>query len=50
MSGMTAAEIETYLRHHLQLAGRSDALFSDDAIAPVQVSRGLPRGANNPAV
>jgi len=51
MSGMTAAETKTYLSHHLQLAGRSDTLFSDDAIALVhQVSRGLPRAVNNLAV
>jgi hypothetical protein len=48
MSGMIAAETKTYLSHHLQLAGRSDTLFSDDAIALVhQVSRGLPRAVNN---
>ena len=51
MSGMTAAETKTYLHHHLHLAGRSDTLFSDDAIALVhQVSRGLPRAVNNLAV
>lgn len=51
MSGMTDAETKTYLSHHLQLAGRSDTLFSDDAIALVhQVSRGLPRAVNNLAV
>jgi type II secretory pathway predicted ATPase ExeA len=51
MSGMTAAEAKTYLSHHLQLAGRNDTLFSDDAIALVhQVSRGLPRAVNNLAV
>ncbi len=51
MSGMTAAETKTYLSHHLQLAGRSDTLFSDDAITLVhQVSRGLPRAVNNLAV
>src|SRR6266545_2847764 len=34
-----------------QLAGRSDTLFSDDAIALIhQVSRGLPRAVNNLAV
>jgi hypothetical protein len=44
-------EDKTYLGHHLQLAGRSDTLFSDDAIALVhQVSRGLPRAVNNRAI
>jgi type II secretory pathway predicted ATPase ExeA len=30
---MTAEETGNYLRHHLALAGRSDTLFSDDAVA-----------------
>lgn len=30
---MTAEETSSYMRHHLALAGRSDALFSDDAAA-----------------
>ena len=51
MPPMTAAETGSYLRHHLALAGRSDTLFSDDAIALIhQVSRGLPRAVNNLAV
>ena len=37
--------------HHLKLAGRSDTLFSDDAVALIhEVSRGLPRLVNNLAV
>ena len=40
-----------YMQHHLALAGRSDTLFSDDAVALIhQVSRGLPRLVNNLAV
>jgi type II secretory pathway predicted ATPase ExeA len=40
-----------YIAHHLKLAGRSDTLFSDDAIARVhKASRGLPRAVNNLAV
>jgi hypothetical protein len=36
---------------HLKLAGRSDTLFSDDAVALIhQVSRGLPRAVNNLAI
>jgi type II secretory pathway predicted ATPase ExeA len=51
MNGMEAAETKTYLAHHLALAGRSDTLFSDDAIDLIhQVSRGLPRAVNNLAV
>ena len=51
MAGMDAAETNTYLTHHLTLAGRSDTLFSDDAATLIhQVSRGLPRAVNNLAV
>ena len=40
-----------YVAHHLKIAGRSDTLFSDDALALIhQVSRGLPRAINNLAV
>ena len=45
MSGMDATETSSYVVHHLKLAGRTDTLFSDDALALVhQVSRGLPGG------
>jgi type II secretory pathway predicted ATPase ExeA len=51
MVGMNAEETTGYLRHHLQLAGRSDPLFSDDAIALIHdSSRGKPRTVNNLAV
>ena len=51
MTGMTDTETASYLAHHLKLAGRSDTLFSDDAIALIhQVSRGLPRAVNNLAI
>lgn len=51
MPGMTLAETKAYLAHHLSLVGRSDTLFSDDAIALIhQVARGLPRAVNNLAV
>ena len=51
MDGMTAEETTSYLRHHLQLAGRSDPLFSDDAITLIhQTSRGRPRTVNNLAI
>jgi type II secretory pathway predicted ATPase ExeA len=51
MPGMEPAETAAYLRHHLQLAGRSDTLFSDDAATVIhQVSRGLPRAINNLAI
>jgi len=51
MSGMDAKETASYVVHHLKLAGRSDTLFSDDALALIhQVSRGLPRAVNNLAI
>lgn len=51
MAGMDLAETNGYVAHHLALAGRSDTLFSDDAVALVhQVSRGLPRAVNNLAL
>ena len=51
MPGMTADETGTYIAHHLGIAGRTDTLFSDDAVELIhQVSRGLPRAVNNLAV
>jgi type II secretory pathway predicted ATPase ExeA len=51
LDGMDLAETASYVKHHLQLAGRTDALFSDDAIALIhQTSRGIPRQVNNLAV
>ncbi len=51
ITGLGAAETTSYVRHHLALAGRSDTLFSDYALALIhEVSRGLPRQVNNLAV
>jgi type II secretory pathway predicted ATPase ExeA len=51
MTGMRPEETNSYIKHHLQLAGRSDTLFSDDAIALIhQGSRGMPRAVNNLAI
>jgi type II secretory pathway predicted ATPase ExeA len=51
INGLDLAETGSYLAHHLALAGRSDTLFSDDAVALIHtVSRGLPRLINNLAV
>jgi type II secretory pathway predicted ATPase ExeA len=51
MTGMTPQETTSYLRHHLNLAGRSDTLFSDDAITLIHTtSRGYPRAVNNLAI
>ena len=44
----TPAQTPDYIIHHLKLAGRSDTLFSDDAMALVHdTARGLPRAVNN---
>jgi type II secretory pathway predicted ATPase ExeA len=51
LDGMDATETTTYVHQHLALAGRKDAVFSDDAIALIhQTGRGLPRAVNNLAV
>jgi type II secretory pathway predicted ATPase ExeA len=51
INGLDARETQSYVQHHLALAGRSDTLFSDDAVALIHdISRGLPRLINNLAV
>jgi type II secretory pathway predicted ATPase ExeA len=51
INGLSAEETQSYVEHHLALAGRSDTLFSDDAVALIHdTSRGLPRLINNLAV
>ena len=51
MEGMDLAETLAYVRHHLGQVGRSDALFSDDALAVIHhAARGLPRAVNNLAL
>ncbi|MGH2743404.1 MAG: ExeA family protein [Pseudonocardiaceae bacterium] len=51
IAGLDATETTSYIGHHLALAGRSDTLFSDDAVALIyEVSRGLPRLVNNLAI
>ena len=51
MTGMTGEETAGYIRHHLQLGGRSDPLFTDDAIALIHDSgRGKPCGVNRLAI
>ena len=45
---MSLEECSSYVGHHLKLSGRSDTLFSDDALARIhQAARGLPRAVNN---
>ena len=51
LAGLEAAETGRYIAHHLAISGRSDTIFSDDAVNLIhQVSRGLPRAVNNLAV
>ncbi|HUH68091.1 MAG TPA: hypothetical protein VLZ05_03955 [Mycobacterium sp.] len=51
ITGMTSDETASYLRHHLKLVGRSDPLFTDDAIAHIhQAGRGKPRAVNRLAL
>ena len=48
---LTAEEASGYLRAHLSLAGRSDTLFSDDAVRAIHGhARGLPRAINRLAI
>jgi type II secretory pathway predicted ATPase ExeA len=51
MTGMSAEETAGYIRHHLNLSGRSDPIFTDDAITLIHTtSRGKPRSVNNLAL
>jgi type II secretory pathway predicted ATPase ExeA len=48
MKGMTPDETAGYIRHHLEQAGRTTELFTDDAITQIhQAARGKPRTVNN---
>jgi type II secretory pathway predicted ATPase ExeA len=50
IKAMDLVESASYLRHHLNLAGRDEPLFADDAIARLhRVANGLPRALNNAA-
>jgi len=51
LHGMDLGETLSYIKHHLQLAGRTDTMFNDQAIALLhQTSRGIPRAVNNLAL
>jgi len=51
LAGMSAAETADYITHHLKIAGRTDTLFSADALTLIHnASRGYPRAVNNLAV
>ncbi|MCL5291214.1 MAG: AAA family ATPase [Actinobacteria bacterium] len=48
LKGLNLEETAGYVRHHLTIAGRSDAMFSDDAVALIHsFSAGIPRRINN---
>jgi type II secretory pathway predicted ATPase ExeA len=48
LDGMNEQETASYIRHHIELAGRKDTLFADDAIELIHRSaRGIPRQLNN---
>jgi type II secretory pathway predicted ATPase ExeA len=51
LDGMDLGETVSYVKHHLKLAGRSDQMFNDQAVALLhQTSRGIPRQVNNLAL
>jgi type II secretory pathway predicted ATPase ExeA len=51
LAGMSAAETADYIGHHLKISGRTDTLFSADAITLIHnASRGYPRAVNNLAL
>ncbi len=51
LPGMTADDTADYIGHHTKIAGRSDALFADDAMTLIHnASRGHPRAVNNLAL
>ena len=50
LPGMDLAESVGYLRHHIELAGRTDQVFADDAAARMhRYANGIPRALNNAA-
>jgi type II secretory pathway predicted ATPase ExeA len=51
LPGMTATETAGYISNHCTLAGRTDTLFSGDAVTVIHnAARGYPRAVNNIAV
>lgn len=47
LSGLSSDEIKPYIQHQLEIAGRTDALFTDEVIAEIyQQAQGLPRLIN----
>ncbi|MGH8930232.1 MAG: ExeA family protein [Egibacteraceae bacterium] len=50
LAPMDLGESASYLRHHLNLAGRTDPIFADDATARLhRYANGLPRALGNAA-
>jgi type II secretory pathway predicted ATPase ExeA len=46
--GLSQSETHDYVKHHLEVAGRQDALFTDDVITEIyQQAKGLPRIINS---
>ena len=51
IAGMAPSDTADYIAHHAKIAGRTDTLFSDDAITLIHnAARGYPRAVNNLAV
>jgi type II secretory pathway predicted ATPase ExeA len=51
MPGMTQSETASYISHHVNLAGRADQLFTEDAMNLIHTTgRGYPRAVNNLAL
>jgi type II secretory pathway predicted ATPase ExeA len=47
LSGLDQDEVKPYIKHQLEMSGRTDELFTDDVIAEIyQQARGLPRLIN----
>jgi type II secretory pathway predicted ATPase ExeA len=48
IGGMQPADTADYIAHHAKIAGRTDPLFSDDAITLIHnAARGYPRAVHN---
>jgi len=51
MTGMTPTDTAGYISHHCSIAGRTDTLFSGDAVTVIHnAARGYPRAVNNLSV
>ena len=51
MTGMTPTDTAGYISHHCGIAGRTDTLFSGDAVTVIHnAARGYPRAVNNLSV